>query len=138
MSRNLCNCPNCQTDNCPAARELAEAIGWWESAADALNKHIEKVAVLERELAEFQRTEPLKLAERNGLLRDLAAMTAERDSEQRVAAQYKQELDKARACLREAIDMAQTTDDQFADKYNDIDVPAILQRWRTAGLGEAK
>jgi hypothetical protein len=25
MSRNLCNCPNCQTDNCPAARELAEA-----------------------------------------------------------------------------------------------------------------
>ena len=55
------------------------------------------------ELAEYQRTEPLKLAERNGLLRELADVVAHRDSETRWASEYKAERDEARECLREAM-----------------------------------
>lgn len=32
MPRNLCNCPNCQTDNCPAAEDHAETVAALEAS----------------------------------------------------------------------------------------------------------
>ena len=66
------------------------------------------------------------------LERELASVHADIDHTNQLCLDYMRERDEARECLREAIDMAQTTDDQFADRYNDIDVPAMIQRWRKA------
>jgi len=78
-------------------------------------KHLQPIMVdLELELREYQRTEPLKLAERNGLLRELA----EANKATNAAKSYKRTLKTDNIKLRREIAKAQDRIEEL-DGYAD-------------------
>ena len=70
-------------------RELADMTAFRDSEMRWANQYKQERDQAIEELAEYQRTEPLKLAERNELIKELNKVIKERD--------------EARACLREAL-----------------------------------
>jgi len=81
-------------------RELADMTAFRDSEMRWANQYKQERDQAIEELAEYQRTEPLKLAERNELIKELNKVIKERD--------------EARACLREAL---QLVNDLFSESH---------------------
>jgi len=117
MSLNLCNCPNCQTDNCPAARELERELAEANRAArlasdldetmkslrytqDELDQAEAKIKSITNDYLESSRAQTaryeMQLAEANALLTQYGH---EREHNACEALAYKQERDEALGLL---------------------------------------